>query len=466
MTDRVFHKDLWGPRESKYAWLAENDVSTTAWAELAPQSPNYLFTPQNTDLLDEYQRAWKLPDVMSLNGDPAPCIVTTHDQFAISWTAEEAKAKVERFLQTTSEEQARQIWRLCSQSQWSYSRAKQQLASGLWESQVESILYRPFDIRWTVYDSNVAVHRRDRVMRHMLAGQNLGLIFMRQVALDEEYSHFGVARTLADNRAFYSNKGIMYLAPLYLAATSEKQATTQVGMVGLSHWPEGKNGRRSNLNPEFVRDMEGRLGLAFIPDGQGDLVKTFGPEDVFHYIYAVLHSPAYRERYAEFLKIDFPRVPLTANVGLFRELVARGANLAALHLMESPALDQPITSYPVTGDNLVEPGHPRYLASGEPEPGTGKALAKGRVYISKDDPKTNKRGQYVEGVPPEVWGFQVGGYQVCDKWLKDRRGRVLTNEDITHYERIVVALKETIRLMAEIDATIDSYGGWQRAFES
>lgn len=128
--------------------------------------------------------------------------------------------------------------------------------------------------------------------------------------------------------------------------------------------------------------------------------------------------------------------------------------------MESSALSQPITSFPVKGDNLVEAGHPRYLAPGEPEPGTGKPLAKGRVYISKDDAKTGKRGQYVEGVPPDVWEFQVGGYQVCDKWLKDRKGRTLTNADITHYEGIVVALNETIRLMAEIDQSIDAHGGW------
>jgi hypothetical protein len=134
-------------------------------------------------------------------------------------------------------------------------------------------------------------------------------------------------------------------------------------------------------------------------------------------------------------------------------------------LLESPSVRQRITRFPVPGDNVVEPGHPRYLAVGEPEPGTGKPLPQGRVYISKDNPKTGKRGQYLEGVPAEVWEFQVGGYQVCEKWLKDRRGRNLTNADLEHYERIVIALKETIRLMAEIDTAIDSSGGWPRAFE-
>jgi len=130
-----------------------------------------------------------------------------------------------------------------------------------------------------------------------------------------------------------------------------------------------------------------------------------------------------------------------------------------LHLLESPLLAPAnfITRYPVPGDNLVEKGHPKYLAPGEPEPGTGKPLADGRVYISKDKPRQNKPGQYFEGVPPEVWEFYVGGYQVCQKWLKDRRGRTLSYDDLTHYQKVVLALKETARLMTEIDAAIPSW---------
>jgi len=192
----------------------------------------------------------------------------------------------------------------------------------------------------------------------------------------------------------------------------------------------------------------------------GDAGAAFGPKDVFNYIYAVFHSPTYRERYAEFLKIDFPRVPLTSNVELFRELCSKGEALVGLHLMESPLLSDLITHYPVKGDNLVEKGHPRYLRPGEPEPGTGKPLEEGRVYISKDNAKTGRKGQYFEGVPPEVWEFHIGGYQVCEKWLKDRRGRELTYDDLNRYQKIVVAIKETIRLMGEIDELIDEHGGW------
>jgi hypothetical protein len=211
------------------------------------------------------------------------------------------------------------------------------------------------------------------------------------------------------------------------------------------------------------------------PAAEGQPFGTFGPEDVFHYIYAILHSPTYRKRYEEFLKRDFPRVPLTGNVELFQELCHKGADLVALHLMQGdyPAASwnraQPknaspfealLTRFPMKGDDVVE--NVFYLAPGEPEPGTGKPLPAraGRVYISKDRPKEGKKGQYFEGVPPEVWEFHVGGYQVCEKWLKDRKGRVLTYDDLTHYQNIVSALGETIRLMSEIDQAVEAHGGW------
>ena len=165
----------------------------------------------------------------------------------------------------------------------------------------------------------------------------------------------------------------------------------------------------------------------------GDLETTFGPEDVFHYAYAVFHSPTYRSRYAEFLKIDFPRLPLTSDPALFAALVRLGRELVAFHLLKTPRVDDFITSYPVTGDNKVEKVQ----------------YTDGKVYI-------NPR-QYFGGVPAEVWNFKIGGYQVCDKWLKDRKGRVLSGEDIRHYQRVVVALQETIRLMAEVIKIITTW---------
>jgi predicted helicase len=182
--------------------------------------------------------------------------------------------------------------------------------------------------------------------------------------------------------------------------------------------------------------------MQFIPNGPGDLRKTLGPEDLFHYMYAVLSSPAYRTHYAEFLRIDFPRLPLTGNVKLFRALVAKGAELVSLHLMELPKLDAFLTDWPVKGDNVVE----RVQYSDKDK----------RVWINKT--------QYFGGVPKAIWDFYIGGYQVCQKWLKDRKGRALTYEDTQHYQKVVVALHETIRLMSDIDKTIEQHGGWPDAF--
>jgi hypothetical protein len=292
----------------------------------------------------------------------------------------------------------------------------------------------------------------------MLAGRNLGLIATRQTR-----DPWAVLATrLIVGHKSMAAFDINSLFPLYLYPRGDAPSAGQ----GL----EMRLERTGNLNPNFVADIETRLGLRNVADGRGDLEKTFGPEDVFHYIYAVLHSPTYRQRYAEFLKTDFPRVPLTSNLDLFRALVAKGADLVALHIMEddypaaswtlaghpSPLASLP-TRFPVPGDNLVDKGYPRYFPPGHKLAGEAEPLAGGRVYISAEEPKTGKRGQYFEGVPPEVWAFHVGGYQVCEKWLKDRRGRRLSYDDLTHYQRIVVALRETIRLMAEIDEAIP---GW------
>ena len=450
---RVFHTDLWGEREAgasggKYSWLSENSIDTTEWNALSPKAPMYLFIPRDEELLDEYEAGWAIPDIFSQNCRPAPGIVTTHDQFAISWTQEEAESKVERLLATASEEEARSIWRLCSQKQWQYDRAKRELADGSWRNYVEPILYRPFDVRYTVLDRNVAVHRRERVMRHILARENVGLIFMRQVALHDAYSHFGVSQAIVDNRAFYSNKGIMSFAPLY-TYPSEQEVKQGLYRSG---------DREPNLSPKFVENLEKGLGLRFVNDGRGDLHETFGPEDVFHYIYAVFHSPTYRERYDQFLRADFPRVPLTDDVELFRALAGLGRQLTAVHLMEAPSLNQAQVSFPVSGDNVIEKGHPKYYGPGDTPPGERSPVERGRTYISKNNRRSGKQGQYFEGIAPDVWEFRVGGYQPLNKWVKDRRGRTLSFEDLDHYRRIAAALRETIHLMDEIDRAIADSG--------
>ena len=437
---QVFHADLWGKRGTvaeggKYGWLATNDINTATANSVAvsPRAPQYLFAPRDDRLSDEYETAWSIPSIFSVNGDPAPGIITTHDQFAISWTPEEAVAKVERLLATRSEEEARGIWRLCSQNQWQYDRAKQELANGSWREHVELVLYRPFDIRATVFDRNIAVHRRVRVMRHMLAGENLALHVCRQT-VSTTWRHVLITNAITDD-CYVSNKTRErgYTCPLYVSPPEQVAAFS--------------TGRNPNLDHEYIKMLSGALAFDFIPDGPGNLDTTFGPEDVFHYLYAVLHSPEYRRRYADFLKSDFPRVPLIANRSLFVDLIRLGARLVSLHLMEAEGTDAQAT-FPNGGGNQVD--KVRYA------PPTGGLP--GRVWINRE--------QYFESVKLESWAFTIGGYRPAEKWLKDRKGRTLSEDDIDHYRKIISALTETRFLMAEIDETIRQHGGWPIAFQT
>lgn len=244
--------------------------------------------------------------------------------------------------------------------------------------------------------------------------------------------NFFVTNAITDKGAI-SSVDNAHISPLYLYPDD---TDSQHSLFGKS---PALRGRRPSLSPVFIADFESRLDLKFIPDSTGDLKQTFGPEDVFHYMYAVFHSPTYRQRYAEFLKIDFPRLPLTRDVALFRKLAAKGKELVGLHLLEKNVLGAngrpPLPKFTGRGNNTVATGFPKHENN--------------IVRINAQ--------QGFEGVPEQVWEFQVGGYQVCHKWLKDRRGRELSTEDKAHYAQIAVALQETIRLMKEIDLAIP---GW------
>jgi predicted helicase len=276
-------------------------------------------------------------------------------------------------------------------------------------------MYRPFDYRYTWFtnrSSGLLGRPRYSVMKHLASKNNLGLITMRQI-VNQEYSHFGVTDRIACHGTFYlGNKGQDYVFPLYLYPDSDKPKELQ----------QEKN---PNFSLDFLKTIESKLG--YLPT----------PETIFYYIYAIFHSPTYRTRYIEDLKLDFPRVPLTSNDKLFRQLADYGEQLVQLHLMASPKLDNLITEFVEgTGKRTVAPGHPKYSG--------------GAVHI-------NKNGDKFTGIPEEVWNFYVGGYQPCQKWLKDRKERTLSDEDILHYQKMVVSLKETIELMKKIDKAIPSF---------
>ena len=423
---QVKYADLWGLREGKYAYLAEKDVKSTEWQELDPVAPYFFFVPKDFNLLGEYEEGWTVPDIFEANSSG---VKTHRDHFVLDFDEVALRERISAFRSAAlSDEQVRERFRL---GLWDVMQAREKVRSdSRWEERLIPCLYRPFDSRWIFYSDDVIDRSRRKVMRHMLH-ENLALLTMRRIR-EDEYRHFLVAKEPV-NKDAVSARDNCNVFPLYLYPDDEKAQKKL----------EPEEGRRPNLNPEFIKAMEVKLGLRFVPDGRGDLKETFGPEDVFYYAYAIFHSPTYRTRYEEFLKIDFPRLPLTSDRGLFTALVEKGAELVALHLMESPTLETPITRYPVRGSDFVE--KVRYV---EPHKEEGEEIP-GRVYINKE--------QYFEGIVPEVWNFHIGGYQVLNKWLKDRRGRKLSIDDSEHYQKIVVALKETMRLMEEIDGLIPSW---------
>ena len=433
---RVRHADLWGEREGKYAALAESDITTTAWEELAPESPNYLFKPWDKALEQEYGRWRKINEIMPVN---SVGVVTARDKLTIHWSDDEVMRVVRDFAALPPED-ARIKYRLGRDAQdWKVHLAQEDLNdSELCAELVAPILYRPFDTRYTYYTGasrGFICRPRVEVMRHMVAGDSLGLIATRQTR--DTWSALATDSIIAHKAlAAYD---INTLFPLYLYP-SEQEIESGLYDPGA---------RRPNLSSRFTKELAERLDVKFIDDGRGDLEAAFGPEDVFHYIYAVLHSPSYRKRYAQFLRADFPRIPLPNDLDQFRALVALGRELTAVHLLEPPALDAADIGFPIAGENVVAQGYPKYVGPGERAPRGSEPLQEGRVYINGGGRRA--RGQYFEGIDPDVWEFRIGGYQPLRKWLQDRKGRRLSYDDQIHYIRIAAALRETIRLMSAID---------------
>ena len=445
----IHHADLYGARESKYEVLAESDISTTNWEILEPTSPNYLFKPWDNELEDEYRQWPSVNEIMSVN---SVGVVTARDKLTVRWSKDEAMDVVRDFAEREPED-ARSRYNLGRDVQdWKVHWAQSDLkSSGLRDDIAVPILYRPFDTRYTYYTGvsrGFICRPRSEVMRHMLAGDNIGLSTTRSTEIQSGFQHVFVSKHITQHHTV-SIKEVNYLYPLYIYP-SEQEIAQGLYKAG---------DRQPNLAPEFTDEIEQRTGLRFISDGKGDMRETLGPEDVLHYIYAVFHSPAYRERYDQFLRSDFPRVPIPDDPDLFRALARIGRRLTDIHLMNSNALSPSPIGFSVTGDNIIESAHPKYYAPDEKPPGESEPLETGRVYVSKSNKRSGKRGQYFDGISPEVWEFRIGGYQPMEKWLKDRKGRTLSFNDLDHYRRIAAAIEETILLMEEVDAAIIENGG-------
>jgi len=401
MTANVHHFHLYGSRESKFAWLNENDLSSTDFATLAPQSPFQLFIPQNTDFLDEYLQFRKITDIMPINGTG---IITKRDNLTIHFTPDDVWNVIRDFINLPEQEARRKYDLPADVRDWKIDWAQKDLKdSPLSKDKIVPILYRPFDIRFTYYTAKSRGFLGwpvDKIMRNMLSGKNIGLITCRQQSVEKTWELVGVTKNIIETCCI-SNKTaeINSLFPLYVYPKSDEML---------------KENRRVNFSEAFLSEAKQKLG-------------SFTPEEMLSYIYAVFHSPTYRSRYAEFLKMDFPRLPLTSDRRLFESLSELGSELISLHLFEKSLIVK--TKFSIIGTNEV--GAVKYDS--------------GKVWINKT--------QYIHVVDEDVWKFHIGGYQVCQKWLRDRKGRKLDFDELVHYGKMVSAIEETIRIMMEIERT-------------
>jgi len=416
------HSEIWGNREQKYQWLKKHELKKTDWSRLKPVSPFYLFVPRDERLNKRFQSYPGIPAIFPVN---SVGIVTARDHLTIHWTSHQVWTTVLNFA-SLDPELARQAYRLGNDVRdWKVKLAQEDLKkSGPTKENIVPILYRPFDIRYTYYTGNSKGFHcmpRGEVMRHMLQ-PNLAIISPRRVETAIPWAHVFLSSHLVEHVAV-SLKTIDYCFPLYLYEES--------GSGG-----SGRRGRFSRYQPMFV--FEPPVGYSIrhanissnLPMSLSNAYKKQPtPEEIFHYIYAVLYSNAYRKKYAEFLKTDFPRVPFTKDHKLFHKLAEKGEELIELHLLKSRKLVKPIARCEGPGDlRVVKVTYDRN---------------KTRVHINPE--------KWFAGVPPEVWEYHIGGYQVSEKWLKDRKGRQLSSEEVSHYARVVTAIAETITIQRSLD---------------
>jgi predicted helicase len=424
---QVFHYDLYGKRDVKYNFLIEHTLSSIAWKKLLPEEPHYFFVEKNFGNKAEYENGFGVQELFPAS---SVGIATARDDFTIHETAQQVKNTLTQFL-SMDDESARKHFNLGKDAQdWSVAGARKDIVPNPKEnpdpdfSKIIKINYRPFDIRWTYYTGNsngFHCRPRENIMRHFLNGENIdnyGLVTVRRQPLAMPVSYYFISNLPISNGIIRSDSvSIDTFFPLYLYPDANSLDTSEK--------------RRPNLNMEIVNAIAQKINLSFTTEQTGN-ENTFAPIDILDYMYAVLYSNNYRKKYAEFLKIDFPRIPYPQNAEHFQKLAALGSLLRNLHLMKdaSPVLD--LADFPIPGTNEIEAA--RYQAE--------------KVFINKK--------QYFENVPLEVWEYYIGGYQPAEKWLKDRKGRVLSFEDIEHYQKIIAVLKTTIALQLQIDEVIGS----------
>ncbi|MDP2303957.1 MAG: type ISP restriction/modification enzyme [Ignavibacteria bacterium] len=388
--------ELYGKREVKFKELIDTDIDVIKWDNIEIQEPNFFFVPKDFKSNEVYKSWIKLDELMNEFNSG---IQSKRDKICFPIKTKEL-LEIIRTFELNEESLIRSILSLPIDGRdWTIKWAKKDLLIGY---EIKPILYRPFDIRDSAYTGRAKgflAYPREKTFKHFLK-DNYGIITVRQQSTFD-FQHILVTKNMIESGAIsLQTKEWGYIFPLYLYSEDGSKVP--------------------NLNQGIVKEIEKITG------------KT-EPEEILDYIYAVLHSPSYREKYKEFLKIDFPRVPYPKDKTTFKKLVNLGTELRELHLLESPVVNKFITTFPKDGTCEVE--KITYIKE--------NGVSIGEVWINSE--------QYFGKVPETAWNLYIGGYQPAQKWLKDRKGRVLTNEDIEHYQKIIIALSETDRIMKEIN---------------
>ncbi len=413
---KVFHFDLYGKREHKYDFLSKKYLRDIQFKELPNVYPNFFFVPKDFQGQKKYDDGFKVNELFTQN---SVGFVTANDGLNISISEKEQRDKIQDIL-TLEEVSWRSKYNRAKDAQsWKYKWAKEDAEKNQ-NKVLSKVSYRPFDTRYTLYtgkSGGLYARPTSDTMQHFINGKNIGLTLCKQFKTGDKYVHAFIANKVIES-SYVSNRTseITSTFPLYLYPETNGQQSI-----------EQDTERTPNLKAEIVNQIAEKLGFTFTNENEST-ENTFAPIDILDYIYAILHSPTYREKYKDFLKTDFPKIPFPKDSTTFWALVKLGREIRQIHLLESPKVEQYITQYPIDGDNEV--GKPKYKD--------------GKVYINDI--------QYFDNVPQIAWEFYIGGYQPAQKWLKDRKDRKLEFADILHYQKIIVALSETDRLMKEIDA--------------
>jgi len=424
---KIYHKHLWGKRQDKYEWLNNNDISSTDWQTIRPISPNYLLSPRSNITETEYNTGWAINEIVPLHSHG---VTTDRDHLVVNFKKEKLVTRIESFINPkNTDEEIREKYfghvrgrngRLPGDTgEWNLSLQRKAMYNDLnWRDCFEKYSYRPYDNRYVFYNANAIGRGRRNVMKHMLVDENQAIVIGRQgmVTGSTNWDVIFSSKNIVDKNLF--RRGGSTVFPMFIYRDES-----------LLH----ENNKTANLSSEFIKIIEKKLNLKFILEN-GDLSTTVSTDNVFQYIYALLHSTAYRERYADFIKADFPKVQITSNKHLFSEICKFGKCLLELHIENNPS--KVLCTFPEEGNQLVETV--KYTNS--------------KVWINDK--------QYFDNVSLEVWDYTVGGYNVCNRWLKERVGYTLDYNELTTYMKIVSNISCTNDIMRSINDLIDKNGGF------